>query len=156
METKGGEALSEIVAESVAPRWWVLWTHSNCEQLVSDQLATKGFDLFLPTVEAWSRRGGVRRLSRVPMFAGYLFLRHAMDKASYLEVYKARGLVRLLGERWDRLDAVPDAEIEAIRRVVHADRPILPYPYVLEGQRVRLPKGPLRDLEGILLRATRR
>src|SRR5205814_7857361 len=118
METKGGEALPEIVTESVIPRWRVLWTHSNCEQLVCDQLAAKGFDLFLPTVEAWSRRGGVRRLSRVPMFAGYLFLRHAMDKASYLEVNKARGLVRLLGERWDRLDAVPDAEIEAIQKLV--------------------------------------
>src|SRR5207249_190312 len=83
-----GEALPEIVTESMIPRWRVLWTHSNCEQLVCDQLAAKGFDLFLPSVEAWSRRGGVRRLSRVPLFGGYLFLRHAMDKASYLEVYK--------------------------------------------------------------------
>jgi len=154
METKGGEALSEIVAESVAPRWRVLWTHSNCEQLVSDQLATKGFDLFLPTVEAWSRRGGVRRLSRVPMFAGYLFLRHAMDKASYLEVYKARGLVRLLGERWDRLDAVPDAEIEAIQKLVSSGLAILPYPYLREGQRVRITRGPLADVEGIVVRVS--
>ena len=154
METKGGEALSEIVAEAVTPRWRVLWTHSNCEQLVSDQLATKGFDLFLPTVEAWSRRGGVRRLSRVPMFAGYLFLRHAMDKASYLEVYKARGLVRLLGERWDRLEAVPDTEIEAIQRLVHSGCPILPYPYLREGQRVRIKRGPLADVEGIVVRVS--
>src|SRR6058998_2988591 len=150
METKGGEALSEIVAEAVTPRWRVLWTHSNCEQLVSDQLAAKGFDLFLPTVETWSRRGGVRRLSRVPLFRGYLFLRHVMDKASYLEVYKARGLVRLLGERWDRLDAVPDAEIEDIKRLVHSGLPILPYPYLREGQRVRITRGPLADVEGMV------
>ena len=114
METKGGEALPEVVAETVTSPWRVLWTSSNCEQLVHDQLAAKGFDMFLPTVEAWSRRGRVRRLARVPMFGGYLFLRHALDKASYLEVYKARGLVRILGERWDRLDAVPDSEVEAI------------------------------------------
>jgi len=154
METKGGEALAEIGVESVAPRWRVLWTHSNCEQLVSDQLAAKGFDLFLPTVEAWSRRGGVRRLSRVPLFRGYLFLRHAMDKASYLEVYKARGLVRVLGERWDRLDAVPDAEIEAIQKLIHSGSPILPYPYLREGQRVRITRGPLADVEGIVVRVS--
>src|SRR5947209_3290944 len=152
METKGGEALPEMVTESVMPRWRVLWTRSNCEQLVHDQLAAKGFDPFLPTVEAWSRRGGVRRLARIPMFGGYLFLRHAMDKASYLEVYKARGLVRILGERWDRLDVVPDSEIEAIQKVVHSGLSILPYPYLREGQRVRITRGPLADVEGILLR----
>jgi len=153
METKGGEALPEIVADSMIPCWHVLWTHSNCERLVHDQLAKKGFDLFLPIVEAWSRRGGVRRRARIPMFGGYLFLRHAMDKASYLEVRKARGLVRMIGERWDRLDAVPDAEIEAIQRLVQSGVPILPYPHLREGQRVRITRGPLADVEGILVRA---
>jgi len=145
--------LPEIATESVMPRWRVLWTRSNCEQLVYDQIATKGFEPFLPTIEAWSRRGGVRHRSRVPLFRGYLFLRHAMDKASYLEVRKARGLVRMIGERWDRLDAVPDAEIEAIQRLVQSGDPILPYPYLREGQRVRITRGPLADVEGILVRA---
>src|SRR6266849_10316424 len=151
METKGGEALPEVVAETVTSPWRVLWTSSNCEQLVHDQLAAKGFDMFLPTVEAWCRRGGVRRLSRVPLFRGYLFLNHAMDKASYLEVYKARGLVRILGERWDHLDAVPDSEVEAIRKFLHCGLPVLPYPYLREGQRVRITRGPLADVEGILV-----
>jgi len=152
METKGGEALPEIVTESMTPRWHVLWTHSNCEQLVHDQLAAKGFDPFLPIVEAWSRRGGVRRLARIPMFGSYLFVRHAMDKASYLEVYKARGLVRILGERWDQLAVVPDWEIEAIQRVLRSGHSILPYPYLRQGQRVRITKGPFADVEGILVR----
>ena len=151
---KGGEAVLEIVTESVIPRWRVLWTHSNCEQLVADQLAARGFDPFLPTVETWCRRGGVRQLSRVPLFRGYLFLNHAMDKASYLEVYKARGLVRVLGERWDRLDAVPDPEIEAIQKCLHSGFPVLPYPYLREGQRVRITRGPLADLEGIVVRGS--
>src|SRR5204863_3737664 len=142
METKGGEALPEIVTESMIPRWRVLWTHSNCEQLVYDQLAAKGFDPFLPTVEAWSRRGGVRRLARIPMFGGYLFLRHAMDKASYLEVYKARGLVRILGERWDQLAAVPDSEFEAIQTLIHSGQAILPYACLRQVQRVRITEVP--------------
>ena len=152
MGTKGGEALSETAAESATHRWHVLWTHSNCEQLVFDQLAAKGFDPFLPTLETWSKRGGVRRLGRVPMFRGYLFLRHSMDKTSYLEVYRARGLVRVLGERWDRLDIVPNSEIEAIQKLLHSGLPILPYPYLREGQRVRITDGPLADMEGIVVR----
>ena len=146
------EELPEIVSSMVIPRWRVLWTHSNCEQLVFDQLGAKGFDLFLPTVEAWCRRGGVRRLSRLPLFRGYLFLRHGMDKASYLEVCKARGLVRVLGDRWDQLDIVPDSEIEAVQRLVGSGLPMLPHPYLREGQRVRITRGPLADVEGIVVR----
>lgn len=137
----------------MSPPWRVLWTRSNCEQLVYDQLAAKGFDPFLPTLEAWSRRGGVRRLGRVPMFRGYLFLRHVMDKTSYLEVCKARGLACMLGGRWDRLEVVPDSEIEAIQKLLHAGLPILPYPYLGKGQRVRITDGPLADTEGIIVRA---
>ena len=85
VRTKGGEALAGAASES----WYMLWTHSNSEQLVHNQLAAKGFQLFLPTIEAWSRRGGVRRLARVPMFSGYVFLRHAVDKSSYIEICKA-------------------------------------------------------------------
>lgn len=80
-------------------RWHVLWTRSHCERLVYDQLGAKGLELFLPEINVWSRRAGLRRLIRMPMFPGYLFLRHAMDKASYIEVCRARGLARVLGER---------------------------------------------------------
>jgi len=133
------------------PQWHVLWTRSNCEQMVHDQLTVKGFDVFLPTVEAWSRPGRVRTLAPVPLFRGYLFLHHAMDKASYLEVRKTNGLVRLLGERWDRLEEVPDREIEGIQTVLRSRLPILPHPYLREGQRVRITSGPLGGVEGVLL-----
>jgi len=144
--------LPETGSTVVIPRWRVLWTHSNYEQLVHEQLAAKNFELFLPTVEMWVRRGRVRRLSRVPLFRGYLFLRHGIDKATYVEICKARGLVRVLGDRWDQLDVVPDSEIEAIKRLVGSGLPMLPHPYLREGQRVRITRGPLADVEGILLR----
>jgi transcription termination/antitermination protein NusG len=162
--TKGGEALPETViidpAVSIDPaatedqclRWHVLWTRSNFEQLVHDQLVAKGFEVFLPTIDAWARRGRDRVLRCVPLFRGYLFVHHAIDKASYLEVCKARGLVRMLGERWDRLEIVPDTEIEAIQTVLRARLPVLPFPYLREGQRVRITSGPMADVEGILVR----
>lgn len=103
-------------------------------------------------MHVWSRRAGVRRLIQVPMFPGYLFLRNVMDKYSYLEVRKTRGLVSMLGERLDRLETVPDHEIDAIQRVLQARLPALPHPYLRVGQRVRITDGPLVDVEGILVR----
>ena len=85
------------------------------------------------------------------MFPSYLFLHHTLDKTSYLEVIKARGLVRILGERWDRLSVIPDAEILSIQTVLQARVPILPHPYLKEGQRVRIIEGPLTGAEGLLV-----
>jgi transcription termination/antitermination protein NusG len=144
---KGGEALPADDA-----RWFALWTNSHCEQLVHEQLIAKGFRSFLPMMPVWSRRAGTRRLVQRPMFSGYLFVNEAIDKRNYVEITKTRGLVRILGERWDRLAAVPDRDVESIRQVMSAATPIMPYPYLREGQRVRIVDGPLTDVEGILVR----
>jgi transcription antitermination factor NusG len=132
--------------------WHVLWTRSHYEQLVYDQLIAKALHPFLPTIEVWSRRRGLRHRIRIPMFPGYLFLHDALDKHSDVEVRKARGLVSILGERWDQRAVVPREEIEAIRRVVSARLPALLHPYLKEGQRVRILRGPMADVEGILVR----
>ena len=160
--TKGGEALPVIgtavvetssgAASSIASKpWYALWTHSHCEQLVHDQLQQKGLPAFLPRVDVWSRRRGRRRLIKAPMFPGYLFLQHSMDKDTYIAVSRVKGLVRVLGERWDRLEEIPPGEIQAIQKIDAACCRVLPYPYLREGQRVRIADGPLTGVEGLLV-----
>ena len=134
------------------PKWYVLWTRSHCEDMVYNQLQAKGFHLFLPKMDIWMRRNGNRYRSIVPMFPGYLFLHHAMEKEAYLELRKTRGLVKLLGDRWDQLATVPDGEIEAVQRLVRSGMPAVPHPYLREGQRVRITHGLLAGTEGILRR----
>jgi transcription termination/antitermination protein NusG len=129
------------------PLWYALYTRSHCEQLVCDQLAAKGFHIFLPKIDVWSQRAGKKHLISVPMFPGYLFLQHAID------VRKARGLVCILGECWDKPSIVPDAEIEAIQTTLRASIPVMPHPYLRAGQRVRITQGSLRGVEGILLQS---
>jgi len=147
-----GEPSSLLASQpSSEKKWHVLWTRSNFEQMVYDQLAAKGFDLFLPKMAVWSRRNGVRHRANVPMFPGYLFFHHAMDSTSYIELRKARGLVNILGKSWDRLAVVPESEIMAIQRVHGAGLPVQPHPYLREGQRVRITDGLLAGVEGILL-----
>ena len=167
-DTEGGEALADagVVLEpsrwnvgepsATSEPWYVLWTRSYCEQLVYDQLASRSYRLFLPLMEVWSRRRGRRHLIQVPMFPGYLFLRHALDKTSDTDIRKARGLVTILGESWERRAVVPQREIEAIERLVKSELPVLPHPYLREGQRVRITRGPMADVEGILVRCDSR
>ena len=47
---------------------------------------------------------------------------------------------------------VSEAEIAAIRAVMAAKLPVCPWPHLKPGDRVRVERGPLRGVEGTLLR----
>jgi transcription antitermination factor NusG len=133
--------------------WYAIWTHSHCEQLVNDQLASKGFELFLPKAQAWSERAGRRHQVFRPLFPGYLFVRHPLDKLRYVEVISARGVVRVLGDRWDALAPIQDEELEGIRRAIASGASVMPYQHLTEGDRVRIKSGPLEGVEGLFVRS---
>lgn len=131
--------------------WHVLWTRSNSEQLVRDQLVAKDYEIFLPMVNQWFR-GSARLVRRAPMFKGYLFLRHRIDKTAYLDISNTRGLVHILGARWNLLALVPDEEMASLKRAVDSDESLLPHPYLKVGTRVRIIRGVLTNAQGILVR----
>jgi len=156
-QNRRGRSLGQIgpldmPAESAEERhWYALWTHSHCEQLVRDQLAAKDFEVFLPKIDTWSRRAGVKHRILTPMFPGYLFVRDTLTDTRYTQLLNARGLVCVLGNGAGRLAEVPDQEIDAIRAVVQSRLPAAPHPYLRTGQRVRITRGPLAEVEGILV-----
>lgn len=143
------QTASSLVAR---PNWHVLWTHSNYESAVYEQLCTKGYEIFFARMDQWVASKKGKHLVRVPMFRSYLFIHHCIDKYDYIDICKTKGLVRILGDRWDKLAAIPDKEIEAIRMVCSADCPVRHYPYLQHGDKVRMTRGSLKDTEGILIR----
>jgi transcription antitermination factor NusG len=161
-QTEGGGAFSLLATDDkprvdgscsgkTRPRWYALWTHSHCEQLVRGQLDARGFEVFLPTIGVWSWRAGVKHRIRRPLFPGYLFVRDGLSGSRYAELLKARGLVGVLGGQDGAPVEIPDAEIDAILALVHSELPASPYPYLQNGQRVRITEGPLAGVEGILV-----
>lgn len=135
--------------------WHVLWTRSNSERLVKEQLEAKDYEVFLPMIHQMalgSVRGRKEPVRHVPMFKGYLFLRHRIGRSAFLDISNTRGLVHILGSRWDRLAQVPDEELASIKRADDSDEPILPHPYLKVGSRVRITRGTLTNAQGILVR----
>jgi transcription antitermination factor NusG len=146
VETSRTSPSPHVANDAERGSWYALWTHSHCEQLVTDQLEQQGFSPFLPTLDGWARH-----LLKAPMFPGYLFLRHRMDKESYVRLQRVRGLAKVLGERWDRLVEIPESEMNPVRAAAAAKCRVLPFPYLREGQRARVVRGPLTGIEGILV-----
>jgi hypothetical protein len=136
---------------AVEESWFALWTHSHCDAARARSTGGESVPPFLPLIRL-VRRGGAASGPQADV-SRYLFLRHTIDKASYIEIMKTNGVVRILGERWDRPAVVAGAEIDAVRQVLETGLPILPHSYLREGQRVRITEGPLAGVEGVLVRS---
>jgi transcriptional antiterminator NusG len=142
---------SDVESDSSAA-WYAIWTRSHCERLVAQQLQAKGFQPFLPEMAIRSRKPDAAAVAQRPMFPGYLFLKHSIEKHSYIEILKARGVVRILEGGWNRLTPIADDEMSAIERVIESGTPVLAHPFFTQGDRVRVVEGPLAGVEGVFVR----
>jgi transcription antitermination factor NusG len=134
------------------PQWYALHTRSKFESRVVGELATKGLDVFLPTFDElhhWKDR--IKRIA-VPIFPGYAFVRFPNLPARRLQVLQTHGVVRILGSGGE-IEPVDHAEIESLQRLLSSKLPCFVHPYLQQGDWVRVKRGALRGLKGILVRA---
>ena len=129
--------------------WYAIHTRHQHEKSVYGALVGKGFESFLPlyeTAHQWKDR--VRRVS-LPLFPCYVFLRGPISH--WLPILTTVGVHTVVGFGGQPA-SISSGEIEAIRRVVESPVKVEPHPFLRCGDRVRVTAGPLRGLEGILLR----
>ncbi len=133
--------------------WYALRTRSRHEKLVRDQLAQQGIEPLLPTVKRLSQWKDRKKEVEVPLFSGYCFVRFTSDQK--LPVLKTVGVVDIVGGG-QRPEPIPDEEITAIQTLIASVLPYDPHPYLQEGMKVEVIRGPLQGLQGILLRKEKR
>lgn len=129
--------------------WYALYTRNQHEKTVTQILTRKGFEILLPlynSVRSWKDRTKVISL---PLFSCYVFLKGGLERR--WEVLNTPGVYELLSNE-GRPIAIPAAEIDAIRQVVNSGLPFEPHPFLKVGERVRIKRGPLAGLQGLLVR----
>ena len=129
--------------------WYALWTRSRHEQVVRGQLEQKQIDAFLPTVTRWSRWKDRKKRIDWPLFPGYCFAR--FDPRERLAVLKCVGVVNIVSLEGEPA-AIPEQEIDSIRRLVESDFAYDPCPMIREGMMVEVVHGPLKGVVGRLIR----
>jgi len=132
--------------------WYALTVKHQHEVAARSALEFKGFEALAPTYRArrrWSDR--VKEID-LPLFAGYVFCRFAF--AERVMVLDAPGVAKVV-EFGGEPAEVSEAEIAAIRAVMDSKLRVRPWPYLKAGNRVRVERGPLRGVEGTLLREGR-
>ena len=148
MQTRTVEIKSFIPTTDISP-WWALYTRHQHEKAVADALLAKGFEVFLPiydSVRHWKDR---KKTISLPLFQCYVFVRGGLDRRS--QVVTTSGVHSIL-RAGDQLATIPDAEIEAIQRSIAGGMRVEPHPFLNCGDRVRVVRGPLAGMTGVLLR----
>ncbi len=131
--------------------WYAIHVRSRHEFKVLDRLTKAGIDAFLPVVERLNKWKDRKKLINFPLFPGYLFVHIHKIYDTMLAILKTPGVVRFIGIIPGEPEPVPDDQIISLKRLVESKESIDPYPYLKEGQRVRIKRGPLRGVEGILI-----
>jgi transcriptional antiterminator NusG len=129
--------------------WYGIRTRSNRERIAATTLNDRGYEPFLPVYRV--RRCWTDRVvtTELPLFPGYVFCR--FDHKQRLPIITTPGVVSIIGFG-DQPAPLLDEEIEAVRAIVTSGIAAEPAPFMREGQRIRVTHGPLKSLEGTLVR----
>jgi transcription elongation factor/antiterminator RfaH len=129
--------------------WYAIRTKSNQERLASSILVSKGYAPYLPAYSERSRWSDRTVITERPLFPGYFFCRFEPKK--HMPILTTPGVVSVLGFGSEPAP-IPDTEIEAIRVALRSGLGTQPCSFLREGRRIRITRGSLEGLEGILLR----
>jgi transcription antitermination factor NusG len=129
--------------------WFAVFTLPQNEKSAMKQLALRDVDAFLPTyetVKVWKNRQRVRTV--LPLFPTYLFVN--IESRQRTRVLQAPGVIYIVGHNREDVP-IADAEIELLRSGVH-DRSLEPYRDLVAGEKVRIKRGSMEGVEGVLVR----
>jgi len=135
--------------ECVGSEWWALYTRHQHEKSVADMLSAKGFEVFLPVYESTRRWKDRKKILSLPLFPCYVFVQGGFNRR--LQVITTPGIHMILSHG-ERVAIIPEVEIQAIRKTVEGYLRVEPHPFLKCGERVRVIRGSLEGVEGVLVR----
>lgn len=132
-----------------AHAWYAIYTRHQHEKSIANMLTNKGFEVFLPLYLVGHRWKDRTKQVSLPLFPTYVFLWSC--QARRIDVLKTPGVYQFVGS-CGMPSAIPEEEIESVRRAVISTLNIEPHPFLKCGDRVRVKSGALAGMEGMLVR----
>lgn len=137
--------------DKLIQRWYALHTKSRFENVVSDGLSKKKFEVFLPKTRVRSRRKDRKLMIDKPLFPGYVFVKTDLAPNRHLAVLKTVGAVRLLGNKREPLP-ISEKAIDSLKIMVSTDGAIETGTVFEPGDEVMVIYGPMTGVQGIFSR----
>ena len=129
--------------------WFALYTRHQHEKVVAEMLAAKGFEAFLPLYDSMRLWKDRKKMISLPLFPCYVFVRGPLERK--LAMISTPG-VHMILYRGENVALIPGEEMQAIQKAVEGPFCVEPHPYLKCGERVRVKRGSLQGVEGVLVR----
>jgi len=111
-------------------------------------LQGKSYEQYVPFYRKNNRWTDRVKNVDLPLFPGYVFCR--MDVSLRRPVLTIPGVVNVVGFG-NLFVAVPDDQIQAVHRIIQSGLPSLPWPFLRDGDRIRVRTGSLEGIEGFVV-----
>jgi transcription antitermination factor NusG len=134
--------------ETGAPVWFALAVKPRHDKAVAKTLETKGFQTFLPVYTKRQEYASRRKNSELPLFPGYVFCR--FNALRRLPILTTPGVTQILGVG-NMPIPISETEITSLQIAIKAQLLVQPFPFLQVGRRVRIHKGVLAGVEGIVM-----
>lgn len=128
--------------------WYVLHTKSRFENVVHDGLNSKSMDVFLPKITVRSKRKDRKKMIRVPLFPGYVFVKSDLSAGHHLDIVKTVGAVKLVGNNLGPI-SVPKDTIASLKIMVASEQPVETGYDFSKGDRVVVIQGSFAGVTGV-------
>jgi transcription antitermination factor NusG len=137
------------VLEKSAMQWFALNVKPRFDKAVGRALANKGFETLVPLYKKRYSCGTRLKESELPLFPGYVFCR--FDVLKRLPILMTPGVTHILGNG-DHPLALLQTEIASLKTAIQAGVRLQSFPYIEVGQKVRIEKGALAGIVGIVVK----
>jgi transcription antitermination factor NusG len=127
--------------------WYALRVKPQHERTVSYALQKRGIDRYVPLYKSLRRWADSFKELELPIFPGYLFCR--LTTSDMPGVLATPAVYQLVGIG-DEPSPIAEDELHTIQRIESAGLPIVPWPWLKEGQQVQIARGPLAGVTGLL------
>lgn len=131
--------------------WYVIQVYTGREleiaQQCRDRVMADGEDVFVPLAERWTKIRGERTLITSRLFPGYVFIETDQIEDFYQRLNRIYAMTKVLrtGEEMTPIQK----EEEAYLRRLGGDEHVVKYSEgYMEGDRLVVTSGPLKDFEG--------
>ena len=131
--------------------WYVIQVYTGREleiaQQCRDRVMSDGEDVFVPLAERWTKIRGERTLITSRLFPGYVFIETDQIEDFYQRLNRIYAMTKVLrtGEEMTPIQK----EEEAYLRRLGGDEHVVKYSEgYMEGDRLVVTSGPLKDFEG--------
>ncbi len=131
--------------------WYVIQVYTGKEleiaQQCRDRVVDEGEDVFVPLAERWTKIRGERTLIMSRLFPGYVFIETERIEDFYKRLNRIYAMTKVLRTGEEMTPIQPEEE-EYLRRL-GGDEHVVKYSEgYIEGDKLVVTSGPLKDFEG--------